>query len=92
MRNGICYTKPLRVGQVLPVCRDSTLPFVWAHCLSCFSMTRVDTCHPALSGVLFCLPLAYAPVLLTCPASLLNAPSKAETLQPGPNLRFHYAL
>lgn len=45
--------KASRVGQVLPVCRDSTLPFVRAHCLSCFSMTRVDTCHPTLSEVLF---------------------------------------
>ena len=45
--------KASRVGQVLPVCRDSTLPFVRAHCLSCFSTTRVDTCHLTLSEVLF---------------------------------------
>ena len=45
--------KASRVGQVLPVCRDSTLPFVRAHCLSCVSTTRVDTCHPTLSEVLF---------------------------------------
>lgn len=53
IRGGICCTKPLRVGQGLPVCWDSTLSFVWAHCLSCSWMTGVDTCHPTLSERLF---------------------------------------
>lgn len=49
IRHGIWYTKPLRVGQVLPVRSDPALPFVQAHCLSCSWKTGVDTYHPNLS-------------------------------------------
>lgn len=86
--------KASRVGQVLPVCRNSTLPFVRSTLPFLFLDDKGWLCHPTLSKVLFaCLHMhqcSWPPQ----PASpnRKHWASMLKNSQCCPNLGFHYAL